>query len=118
MVHVDLGELGSWGRPIDYSHRARFSSYIAAPWQFDAKPDVVLVDGRFRVACFLKSLLEAAPGTTILFDDYTERSHYHLVEEYADRTDTCGTQAKFVVPEDFDRESVTRELAAFTYVMD
>lgn len=117
-VHVDIGSLGPWGRPIDYSKRNRFSDYIEAPWQFDAKPDVILVDGRFRVACFLKSLIEAEPGSTILFDDYTERANYHVVEEFVEHIDTCGTQAKFIVPDSIEREAIECELAGFTYVMD
>ena len=32
--------------------------------------DCVLVDGRFRVCCFLTSLKNAEQGTRIIFDDY------------------------------------------------
>jgi hypothetical protein len=47
---------------------------VHSPWRRGAvKPDLVLIDGRFRLACFLHPLLAAAPGTPILFDDYTNR---------------------------------------------
>lgn len=118
MVHVDLGELGDWGRPVAYGRRSAFSDYIAAPWSHDAKPDLILVDGRFRVACFLQSLVNANEGATILFDDYTERRHYHVVEEFVERVATCGTMAKFVVPTKLDRDAIVEEIKAFTYVMD
>lgn len=118
LVHVDLGTLGAWGRPRDYSHRDRFADYISAPWRFELKPDVVLIDGRFRVACFLTSLIEAAPGTIILFDDYTDRPHYHLVEDYTPIVDHAGTQAKFVVPGELDTARIKKEIQHFLYVMD
>lgn len=118
LVHVDLGALGDWGRPRDYSHRDRFADYIAAPWRFQVKPDVVLVDGRFRVACFLTSLIEAEAGTTILFDDYADRPHYHVVEDYVSVVGQAGTQVKFIVPDDLDRAKITEEVQNFLYVMD
>lgn len=118
IVHVDLGELGEWGRPVSYRRRADFAAYIEAPWTFALKPDLILVDGRFRVACFLQSLLNAAAGAVILFDDYTERPNYHLVEEFVARAQTCGTMAKFVVPDALDRDAIAREIKAFTNVMD
>ena len=33
-------------------------------------PDLILIDGRFRVCCFLSSLKYGNVGTKILFDDY------------------------------------------------
>ena len=46
----------------------------------------MLVDGRFRVACVLESLLSLSPlsETKILLDDYVDRPEYAVVEEYAD----------------------------------
>lgn len=118
MHHIDLGELGDWGRPIDYSRRSAFPDYTTALWQHIHKPDLILVDGRFRVACFLQTLIQARPGATILFDDYVERPNYDIVEEFATRQETCGAMAKFTVPQSLDMEAISREIAAFTYVMD
>lgn len=118
MIHVDLGELGDWGRPKNYARRACFADYIDAPWTRELRPDLILVDGRFRVACFLRSLLNAKAGDTILFDDYVERPHYHVVEEFAERDATLGTMARFIVPSDLDRAAIAREIAAFSYVME
>jgi hypothetical protein len=41
----------------------------------NVKPDLVLINSRFRLACFMHSLLAADPGTPLLFDDYTNRHH-------------------------------------------
>jgi hypothetical protein len=58
---IDLGELGGWGYPTTYRHR--FRDTMNSPWtQGSVKPDLVLIDVRFRVACFLHSLLVAEAG--------------------------------------------------------
>jgi hypothetical protein len=114
---VDVGPLDDWGRPSDYSKRANFSHYVESLWKGAEKPDVVLVDGRFRVSCFLYSLAQAAPETVIIFDDYTERPFYHVVEEFLSPTSVCGRQAIFCVPEGLDREKLLAESMRFNFVI-
>lgn len=120
MRHVNLGELGHWGRPLSYAKRDNFSEYTDWLWQQDRKPDVILIDGRFRVACFLTSLLHAEPNAKIVFDDYLHRPEYYIVEEFADKPEFSGRQAIFVVPKlDADqKQSVVETLEKFRYVMD
>ena len=115
---VDLGPIGWAGRPKNYARRATFQRYIESPWNRGQKPGVILVDGRFRVACFLYSVASADPGSTILFDDYKDREHYHVVEEFLEPTRFCGRQAIFEVPEALDREALLAEYERFLYVMD
>jgi len=115
---VDLGPLGAWGTPLGYSRRAFFRDYVESPWRCAEKPDVVLVDGRFRVACFLFSLLSAEIGCKILFDDYRDRPAYHVVEELLSPAARCGRQALFVAPDVINRENVTAMIENFLYVMD
>jgi len=92
---------------------------VHSPWRHGAvKPDLVLIDGRFRLACFFHSLLAAAPGTPILFDDYTNRPHYQLVEEFCPISETEGRQALFRVPAELDREAIGKELEMLTMVRD
>lgn len=118
LQHVDLGELGDWGRPLTYARRESIRDYTEGPWRGVEKPNVVLIDGRFRVACFFASLIHARPGTVILFDDYAHRPNYHLVEEYVAPQEICGRQAAFVVPADLPGEELRSEYERFLYVMD
>lgn len=113
---IDVGPLGDWGMPVSYAKRGNFRLYVEGPWQGGQNPDVVLVDGRFRVCCFLHSLLSAAPGTRILFDDYHGRPWYRVVEEFVRPADRCGRQAMFVVPNSFDRDEATKARDHFLYV--
>lgn len=116
--HVSVGDLVSWGRPRDYRHRSAFEDYVSSIWTHDRKPDLVLVDGRFRVACFLKSLLEADEGARIVFDDYTDRPQYHVVEEFAEPEEVGPRQGLFVVNGSRDVGRIRRELDRFLYVVD
>lgn len=118
LVHVDVGEVGNWGFPKSYHHRARFPLYFEGPWMDGFDPQLVLIDGRFRVACFLTSLLRAKPGTSLLFDDYTEREYYHIVEEFVRPQQRNERQAVFEVPAVLDRVAVEAMLTQFAFVMD
>ena len=53
---INLGEIENWGRPKTYEYRKHFIDYISCVWTFKLKADVILIDGRFRVASFLFSL--------------------------------------------------------------
>ena len=70
------------------------------------------------MACFLYSIASADPGSAIFFDDYKDREHYHVVEEFLKPNRFCGRQAIFDVPEALDREALLAEYEKFQYVMD
>jgi hypothetical protein len=86
LLHADIGPTGRWGMPVDPTTRARWPGYAAAPWpmlaQAGAWPDLVLVDGRFRVACCLavaRACLDHPdrPQPRLLLHDFNERRpHY------------------------------------------
>lgn len=117
---ADLGPVGDWGRPLGYDRHAQFPDYTDWIWQQDQKPDVVLIDGRFRVCCFLTSLMHAAPGTKLLFDDYADRRAYHYVETYLVPLQLAGRQALFIVPsaDALPREAIRRDVERFRFVFD
>jgi hypothetical protein len=66
--HIDLGGVGDWGTPKSTERYRDFWTYSTFPWKKAAElnvvPDTILIDGRFRVACFLYSLLTARVGST------------------------------------------------------
>ena len=100
ICHVDCGPVGDWGRPLTLDFKDRFHVYHCFPWSLtEESPDVVLVDGRFRVACFMASLMRANPGTQILFDDYMDRPNYHVVENMVYPVKTSGRMALFIRPD-------------------
>lgn len=118
--YSNLGEVGDWGRPLSYERQDCFSEYTDYIWIQKEKPSVVLVDGRFRVCCFLTSLKLSEEGTRIIFDDYINRPHYHFVEKYIPRVRECGRQCLFVVPpkSNIDMDELNKDIEAFRNVMD
>lgn len=94
LIHVNIGLTQHWGMPVftkpTRRRVRRWEQYAKAPWRYfrtiGQQPDLVLVDGRFRVACVLESLLSLSPlsETQILLDDYVGRPYYTVVEKYAD----------------------------------
>ena len=115
---INLGEIENWGRPKTYEYRDYFIDYISWVWKFKLKADVILIDGRFRVASFLFSLINAKEGSIIIFDDYNNRSYYHVVEEVLEVYESFGRQAFFKVPKVFNKQLANELLQKFTYVFD
>ena len=107
------------GVPKNYEKK-NIKEYLLYPWQHEHKPDFVLIDGRFRVACFLTSLKLCNVGTNIIFDDYFVRPHYHIVEEIIKPIKSFGRQALFEVNnlENLDKNLINKLLEKFEYVME
>ena len=118
--YIDLGKLIGWGRPQSYAKCSNFSDYTEYIWKQSEKPKLVLIDGRFRVCCFLTSLKFAEAGTKIIFDDYVNRPHYHFIEKYVSRIKECGRQCLFIVPSKskINIDSLNKDIDAFRFVMD
>ncbi len=104
--HMSIGktkELGYPDQELESTDGGRLAKHFLncslQPWRLclekGLSPSVVLVDGRFRVACFLTSIAMADLGSVILFDDYKERSHYHVVEKIAKPDFFAGRMAIF-----------------------
>lgn len=99
VYHADIGETGPWGRPVDQSAWRRFHDYPNAIWDkpWFRDPDVVLIDGRFRTACFAAVLMRAKKPTRVLFDDYGVRPLYHQIEELLRPVAMIGRMAEFQI---------------------
>lgn len=96
---VDIGKTGRWGRPLTDEGWQRYHLYPLSVWKqsFLVHPDVILIDGRFRAACFIASALRINRRTTILFDDYADRTNYHVVEQIARPLQIVGRMAVFEI---------------------
>jgi len=116
--HVDLGEIGDWGIPNSTEHYRDFHKYSSIPWirakESGLVPDTVLIDGRFRIACFLYSLLCARVGTSIIFDDYLDRPEYFIIEQFCRVTDRVGRMAGFVVIKEFNTNDLVALYAKYS----
>jgi len=123
VAHVDLGSVGNWGRPISYEKRNNIRSYSTAVFRGAKEPDLVLIDGRFRVFFFLTVYLLSKPGTRIIFDDYMPRKYYHVIEELVQPVAHNERQVVFqresgLNENETRRREFLRLIDKFEYVMD
>lgn len=95
--HSDIGPTKEWGYPADWRSFYRWPGYASSVWERSdfRHPDVVLIDGRFRVACFLTLAAQINRSVHVLFDDYTDRPEYHRVERIQKPYDVVGRMARF-----------------------
>lgn len=116
ILHVDIGETGPWGRPLDDSAWRNYHRFPNAIWDepYFRHPDLVLIDGRFRKACLLTVALRAARPVRVLFDDYYSRPKYHVVERALRPVRAIGRMAEFhVAPGSIDNSDLGYVLAQF-----
>jgi hypothetical protein len=119
VYHVDIGETGAWGRAKDDTAWRHFYRYPTAIWSenFFRQPDLILIDGRFRAACFVNACLRTRAPVTILFDDYRDRNTYHSVERLMKPTKIVGRMAIFhVEPQEWPQWTVDLLLELCTHV--
>lgn len=98
VIWSDVGPTKAWGYPVDDSHWTRYARYPLAVWDREdfVQPDVVLVDGRFRVGCAMAAALRSDRPVTVLFDDYVPRRRYHAIERFfGPPARTVGRMAEF-----------------------
>jgi hypothetical protein len=101
LLHADIGPVTDWGRPADRSGLRKWSAYLSAGWaewaRRDAMPDLVFVDGRFRVACCLSvavacARLPADAYPRLLMHDVDDRrAYYRDALELFEQVETVDT---------------------------
>lgn len=120
VIHtVDIGKTGPWARPLDDTNWRSFHKYPLSVWDREdfVQPDVILIDGRFRVACFVAAVMKISKPTIVLFDDYGDRDFYHDVERLAKPVKMIGRMAHFELkPGDIPVDELTWMIASFTKV--
>lgn len=96
-----MGLTGEWGLPVFFRGR-KGRRYVMAPFDLlDGRfPDLVFIDGRYRVAAALESARRAAQAGSsarLMLDDYAERPNYHVLEQYLGVPERIGRAALFTI---------------------
>lgn len=94
---VNIGLTAEWGRPVNENGWRCYHRYPTAVWAepWFRHPDLILIDGRLRPACFVAACLRIKRPVTLLFDDYRDRKSYHVVEELVKPKRLVGRMAEF-----------------------
>ena len=117
LVLADIGPVVDWGYPLDESCRDRWPSYATKIWDIPGtdNADLYLIDGRFRVSCFLETLMHCRATAVLLIHDFAERPAYHIVREFAREIAASSSLSAFIRREDFNRDLAYRLLEAKRY---
>ena len=104
--------MGVWGKPQGRELAAKWPAYYLDVWQgMERMPDVVLVDGRWRVACALQALLRCDAGATVMFHDFWNRPNYHGVLDFTDVVERVDNLAVLRRNPDIDWRGVALSVA-------
>ena len=105
LLHADIGPTLSLGRPADDGSRDRWPDYAKTPWdEVDSDTlDVVLIDGRFRLACIMQSVMNVRPDTLIVVHDFWNRPAYHQALAFLDEVARVDRLGVFTRKPDYNR---------------
>jgi hypothetical protein len=88
------GDFGNPGKGASKVNMEKYSSQLLN--HADSDFDVVLVDGRFRVACALSFVIKELPASSrLVIHDFFDRPHYHLVTKFFTEIERAGTSVVF-----------------------
>ena len=88
LVWADIGPTKAFGTPIRFLRKwksKKYPNYYNKAFQITGgiDPEVVLIDGRFRVACAIKVVLNMKSGpVVIIVDDYVGRPEYSAISSF------------------------------------
>ncbi len=116
--HVDIGPTKEWGYPVDLRAADQFPNYSQSIHTQDLPFDLILVDGRFRVASTLESIdyvLKKGDPTCarIFIHDFWNREYYKPVLEFLDAEKTVETAGLFKIKANINRERLQGLKATF-----
>lgn len=119
IFHIDIGQTKEWGYPYDNKLMALFPDYSSKVFSCVDTDllEVVLIDGRFRIACTLMTILECQRNRKlkILIHDFYYREDYHVVLKYLNEIAKANTLGVFQIKPLLDVESLKEDYDRFKY---
>jgi len=82
-------------KDITESEKLLWESYSKTINNTNELYDLILVDGRFRVACALATHANIQPDGFLLVHDYSTRKYYHSIEKFYNKIEEVGRLAVF-----------------------
>ncbi len=115
---VNIGPIKMWGYPIDDSCRERWPEYAEAPFKGLNSYDLILVDGRFRIACTLFACLYAIPTVRIMIHDFYNRPRYRIVLLFLIEIKRVDTFGLFIIKPNIDKNLAKKIIQLYKYAPD
>jgi hypothetical protein len=123
-VHANIGLTWHWGMPVivapSPTRLEKWRKYPIAPWLalegLGEVPDLIFIDGRFRVACVLESFLMLPAGAEckFLMDDFVGREDvYGCILEFVKDVKEHDRMISFRRKDSFDRHRCSALLETY-----
>jgi hypothetical protein len=120
IYHVNIGQTKEWGFPLSEEKSATFPDYSSGVFKKlkSRKIDLVLIDGRFRVACALQTILNCSKNQefTILIHDFYTRPQYHTLLKYITEIEKTADLGVFVIKRDINLQQVFLDYEHYKYI--
>ena len=114
-TYINIGPISEYGYPATETEREVWPTYNQAWTTVQHQSDLVLIDGRFRVACLLWICLNPKTIQWILFDDFKNRKHYFCVLEFIDIFEQADDLIVCKPKENLDIEKCTLLYNKYSY---
>jgi hypothetical protein len=122
LYHANIGQTGAGGKPVNDDEKHLFPVYSAKIFNLItekeiAEIDTVFVDGRFRVACVLNTILQchANKRLAIMIHDF-EREKYHILLKYLTVNKSADSLFLFKIKDDIDFKQVGLDYEQFKFL--
>jgi len=115
--YINIGKTKKWGFPVDDSKKHLWPDYSMAPFaSYESNYDLVLVDGRFRVACTLQTILNTKRSCKIIIHDFWTRPEYSLLQQFLDRIDGIDSMGVFKAKEKLNVPLIQSIIQKYQYL--
>lgn len=113
-IYMDIdADPNNWGYPKTTNKLVNWHHYSRAIAPY--RPDLVFVDGRFRVACCLQAWFVMSEDAFLMIHDYSDRAHYHIIENFFELVDSLNTLYVFKKKSHVDASIVYATLAKYIH---
>ncbi len=116
LYYANIGETKEMGYPLYESNKELFPDYSKKVFaDYPKKYDVVLIDGRFRVACALQTILNSDDNVTILWHDFPERPYYHEILKFLNIEKTVDRMVVLKKKKNLNKKAVEKLYEKYKY---
>lgn len=117
MIHINIGDTVKWGHPKNKNNYNDWPNYYKAWFNKNYEPDLILIDGRFRIACALTIALNTknSQNTIVLIHDFNNRPSYHCILDYFDIIESVDTLVVLKIKPNINKDDCNKLLLKHTY---
>ena len=112
IIYINLGKTNNCGTPLENKHLWPIYSQ-----NYSEEFDLVLIDGRFRVACFLDICLKSG-NPLILWHDFLNRSEYHIILQFVTVIESVDTLVVLKINKDLNLDEMQKLYTTYSFNSD